>query len=64
MINEILTFKPKEVSKKLLGALPERARDIIKKRYGLDNAEPFTLEAIGQVYGITRERVRQIEEFT
>ncbi len=64
MIKEVLTFKPKEVSKKLLSALPERARDIIKKRYGLENAQPLTLEAIGQTYGITRERVRQIEEFT
>lgn len=64
MIKEVLTFKPREVSKKLLGFLPERARDIIKKRYGLEAKEPLTLEAIGQIYGITRERVRQIEEFT
>lgn len=57
-----LTFKPKAVVKRLLGALVPRAKDVIIKRYGLgDNAEPMTLEAIGTEYGITRERVRQIE---
>jgi hypothetical protein len=60
----MITFKPKQVTKKLLSALPERARDVLTKRYGLgsDN-ETFTLEAIGQSYGITRERVRQIENY-
>lgn len=58
----MITFKPKLVTKKLLAVLPERARDVLEKRYGLgkDN-ETYTLEAIGQSYGITRERVRQIE---
>ncbi len=59
-----LTFNPKKVTKDLLGALPVRARDIIKKRYGLDlGSRGMTLEAIGESYGITRERVRQIENF-
>lgn len=58
----ILSFKPKQVVKKLLLALPERSRDIITKRYGLgNNPEQMTLDAIGKNYGITRERVRQIE---
>lgn len=57
-----LTFKPKNLTKKLLGALPERARIVISKRYGLDKeGERMTLEAIGEQYSITRERVRQIE---
>jgi DNA-directed RNA polymerase delta subunit len=57
-----ISFKPKQVSKKLLLALPERSRDVITKRYGLGkDPEPMTLDAIGQTYGITRERVRQIE---
>ena len=60
----MITFKPKQVTKKLLAALPERARDVLTKRYGLGNDnETFTLEAIGQSYGITRERVRQIENY-
>jgi hypothetical protein len=60
----MITFKPKQVSKTLLGVLPERARDVLTKRYGLGaDGETFTLEAIGQSYGITRERVRQIENY-
>ena len=60
----MITFKPKQVSKKLLSVLPDRARDILTKRYGLGkDGETYTLEAIGQSYGITRERVRQIENY-
>lgn len=58
-----ITFKPKQVSKRLLSVLPSRARDIVTKRFGLDQTQPLTLEAIGQEYDITRERVRQIENF-
>lgn len=42
--------------------LAQRTRDIIEQRFGLKNGERKTLEAIGQGYGLTRERVRQIEE--
>ncbi len=59
----VITFKPKQVSNRLLSVLPERTRDILVKRYGLSDGERSTLEAIGQAYGITRERVRQIENF-
>lgn len=41
---------------------PERSIDIIQKRFGFLNENKRTLEEIGQYYGITRERVRQIEE--
>jgi RNA polymerase primary sigma factor len=44
-----------------LGALPERDRAVLILRYGLDDAEPKTLEEIGRRLGLTRERVRQIE---
>lgn len=60
----MITFKPKQVTKKLLAVLPERARDVIEKRYGLGKMpEAYTLESIGRTYGITRERVRQIENY-
>lgn len=60
----MITFKPKQVTKKLLLVLPERARDVLEKRYGLGStAKTYTLESIGQIYGITRERVRQIENY-
>ena len=44
-----------------LDALPERDRKVLILRYGLDDAEPKTLEEIGRRLGLTRERVRQIE---
>lgn len=59
----IITFKPKMVTKRLLSALPDRAKDVLTKRYGLNDANRMTLEAIGQQYKITRERVRQIENY-
>lgn len=59
-----LPFKPKQVTKQLLAALPDRARDVLIGRYGLGaGAKRQTLEAIGKKYGITRERVRQIENY-
>lgn len=58
-----LSFKPKQVVDKFLKELPERGRDILIKRYGLGkDTNKMTLEAIGGIYGITRERVRQIED--
>jgi len=44
-----------------LRALPERHRIVVVLRYGLDDADPKTLEEIGRRLGLTRERVRQIE---
>lgn len=41
--------------------LTDREREIVQKRFGLENRIPRTLEEIGKEYGITRERVRQIE---
>lgn len=54
----------KELTDKLLGALDARSRDVIARRFGLKGGEGETLEAIGKEYGITRERVRQIESAT
>ena len=44
----------------LLADLPKRSQEILKKRFGLADGRIETLEKIGQDYGITRERVRQI----
>jgi RNA polymerase sigma factor (sigma-70 family) len=46
---------------KMLTALNDRERKIIQLRYGLDRGEPRTLEEIGVHFGLTRERIRQIE---
>jgi RNA polymerase primary sigma factor len=43
-----------------LAALPERTAEVIRMRFGLDNGEEMTLNAIGQYFNISRERVRQI----
>jgi len=48
----------------LVKSLATRNRDIITRRFGLKNGKKETLESIGKNYGITRERVRQIEETT
>ncbi|MFZ2484602.1 MAG: sigma factor-like helix-turn-helix DNA-binding protein [Minisyncoccia bacterium] len=57
-----LSFKPKEVTKRLLSILTKRGQDVLASRYGLGSkATKLTLDAIGKKYGITRERVRQIE---
>lgn len=57
-----ISFKPQQITKRLISELPERAQDVIIKRFGLTpEGESMTLEAIGTIYGITRERVRQIE---
>ena len=59
-----IQFKPKQTTKKLLSVLPDRAREVLIKRYGLGKStEKMTLDAIGKLYGITRERVRQIENY-
>lgn len=57
-----LSFSPKSISKDLLTGLPDRSRRVLTDRFGLSpKGEKRTLDAIGQEYGITRERVRQIE---
>jgi RNA polymerase primary sigma factor len=45
-----------------LGTLKEREAKILRLYFGLDSQEPMTLEEIGSILGITRERVRQIKE--
>jgi RNA polymerase primary sigma factor len=51
----------KEDLAQTLAGLPERERRIIELRYGLTGHEPMTLEQVGQTFGVTRERIRQME---
>ena len=44
-----------------LADLPERQADVIRMRFGIGRESDMTLEEIGQIYGVTRERIRQIE---
>ncbi len=56
-LNKILQ---REELESILAILKPRYRQILKMRYGLDDGDEKTLEAIGQQYGLTRERIRQI----
>lgn len=51
----------REDIRKLLEGLSERERKVIELRYGLLDGQPRTLEEVGQEFGVTRERIRQIE---
>ncbi|MGX8685806.1 MAG: sigma-70 family RNA polymerase sigma factor, partial [Spirochaetales bacterium] len=46
----------------ILNRLPERERNVIIMRYGLHNNEPMSLKEVGELYGVTKERIRQIEK--
>lgn len=61
-LNQPNELKPKEIVEKLLLVLSEKEKFIIQHRFELGTSSKKTLEEIGQHYGVTRERVRQIEK--
>ena len=48
----------------VLDGLADRERKVIKFRFGLEDGHPRTLEEVGREFGVTRERIRQIESKT
>ena len=46
---------------KLMGELKNREQEVLKARYGFEDGIEKTLEQVGQMFGVTRERIRQIE---
>jgi len=54
----------REDIEKALDSLPDRERRVIELRFGLTGAQPCTLEEVGRAFGVTRERIRQIENNT
>ena len=46
---------------KLMSVLDKREQEIIKRRFGINDSEPKTLEQIGHAMGFSKERIRQIE---
>ena len=56
MLSEALT--------EILGTLTEREADVLPMRFGMYNGRTHTLEEVGQIFGVTRERIRQIESKT
>ena len=53
MLSEALT--------EILGTLTEREEDVLRMRFGMYDGRTHTLEEVGQIFGVTRERIRQIE---
>jgi len=51
----------KEQVQSSLDALSEREREVLEMRFGLRDGQSHTLEEVGQFFGVTRERIRQIE---
>ncbi len=59
---EVTVSLEQDVLRRAVAQLPEREREVVKRRYGLNgDRDPASLEAIGRELGLTRERVRQIE---
>ncbi len=52
------------VVESLLSEFNEREQDVVRMRFGLDDGQPRTLEEVGKAFGVTRERIRQIEAKT
>ncbi len=59
--DEVLAGISHDEALKVLATLNDRERRIIALRFGLTGEEPLTLEDVGKVFGLTRERIRQIE---
>ena len=50
-----------EAVKRAWSELTEREQEVVRLRFGLDDGRIRTLEEVGQIFGVTRERIRQIE---
>ena len=61
VIHEVEQHNLKEKIEELLTGLGEQEQQVLRMRFGIDDDDPKTLEQIGKVFGVTRERIRQIE---
>lgn len=59
--NEAIGASLREALNRQLQTLTERERKVLEMRFGLNDQEPQTLESVGNYFGVTRERIRQIE---
>ena len=63
-VEAVSDIMQKEELQNVLGMLTHRERKVIELRFGLKGEHPRTLEEVGQKFGVTRERIRQIEAKT
>ena len=62
LISENVEYQSlKDDIKNVISTLKEREQEVVKMRYGLDDTERYTLEEIGNIYGVTKECIRQTE---
>lgn len=59
---DLLTKDLKETIRKTLDTLTENEREVIKYRFGLEGVRPMSLKELGKMFGLTKERIRQIEK--
>jgi RNA polymerase primary sigma factor len=59
---ELLGENDADLMREMFSALPEREQIILQRRFGMDGEDPQTLEEIGARLGVTRERIRQIQD--
>jgi len=63
MIDRVQEFNIRKLVADILMSVPAKNREVLKRRFGIDGDNAETLESIGKSYKITRERVRQIQEY-
>ena len=61
VIYEVEQNNLREKIEEVLTGLSDQEQKVLRMRFGLDDDTPKTLEEIGKVFGVTRERIRQIE---
>lgn len=64
MEDDLHSMDVRRVVAEVLSEMPERQANVLRMRFGIDCEEEMTLEEVGKVFGVTRERIRQIESKT
>ena len=57
----LITEANKNIIDSVLSSLPAKEANVLRMRFGITTPKPMTLEEVGQYYGVTRERIRQLE---
>lgn len=60
-LSKLLREANTQIIQSVLNTLPPREAEILRMRFGIDREKPMTLEEVGQHYGLTKERIRQVE---